>query len=157
MNRFKGKLVVFLGLILSMILVNCESNSTNPTENIDANVPAGAVGDWDAGSYIITNTANPVEQVDLIQEGINLYLTIQSNGNYSSTLTFPVDPTETETGRLTFVNNVVTVDPSDDDPFPMTYVLIDSILTLVDANSSFDFDDDGMDEPASETIILVRQ
>jgi len=157
MNRFRGKLVVIFGLCLSMVLLNCESNSTNPTENIDANVPAGAVGNWDAGFYVITNTSNPVEQVDLIQEGLNLSLTIQANGNYSSTLTFPSDPSETETGRLTFVNNIVTVDPSDDDPFPMTYVLTDSILTLVDSNSSFDFDDDGMDEPASETIILVRQ
>jgi len=156
MNRLNRFIPIFLLLSFSFFLFNCESNSTDPKENIPANVPADVVGNWDAASYIVSNNANPAEIVDLIQEGYNLFLTIQANGNYSSTFSFPGIPNETESGTATFINSTVTINPTDDDPFTMAYQLSDSILTFIDANSTFDFDDDGTDEAATETIFFVR-
>jgi len=155
MNRL-NRFIPILLLSFCFILWNCEKNSTDPKENIPANVPADVVGNWDAASYIVSNNANPAEIVDLIQEGYNLFLTIQANGNYSSTFSFPGIPNETESGTATFINSTVTINPTDDDPFTMAYQLSDSILTFIDANSTFDFDDDGTDEAATETIFFVR-
>jgi hypothetical protein len=157
MNVFKNLLLVIIVISFSLSSFNCESNSTNPEENIPANVPADVVGNWEASNYLISNNSNPTDLVDLVQEGYNLLLSIQANGAYSSTLTFPGIPDDTETGTATFLNNSVTINPSDDDPFTMAYQLADTILTFVDPNSTFDFDDDGMDEAATETIILIRQ
>jgi hypothetical protein len=77
---------------------------------------------------------------------------ISLNCNSNST-----DPDETESGTLNFVNNTVTVDPPGEDPFIMAYQLTDTLVTLVDPNSTFDFDDDETDETATETIVMVRQ
>lgn len=137
--------------------MNCDEKSTDPNKVIGGNVPDSLIGNWGASNYIFTNTANPLEQVDIIQLGITLLLNIQSNGTYTSTMTFPNDPPETETGTVNFQNNIVTVNPPGDDPFAMTYVLVDSILTFMRTDSEFDFDDDGTDEPATETIIFVKQ
>jgi hypothetical protein len=158
MKFIKNLILVIIAISFGLSSINCESSSTDPKENIPANVPAEVVGNWEASGYIISNNANPTDFVELISEGYNLYLSIQSNGAYSSTLTYPNEPDNTETGTATFINNTVTIDPSDDDPFTMGYqVTADSILTFIDANSTFDFDDDGMDEAATETIILVKQ
>ena len=157
MMRFRGLFLVILGIGLSISLLNCESNSTKPTENILANVPAEVVGNWEAINYFISNNANAIEIVDLVQEGYNLYLSIQTNGAYSSTLTYPSEPDDTEIGTVTFLNNTVTINPTNDDPFTMAYQLTDTVLTFIDPNSTFDFDDDGMDEAATETIFLVKQ
>jgi len=155
MNRLRRFIPILL-LSFSFILWNCDKNSTDPKENIPANVPADVVGNWDAASYIVSNNNNPAEIVDLIQEGYNLYLSIQANGNYSSTFSFPGFPDDTESGTATFINSTVTINPSDEDPFTMAYQLSDSILTFIDTNSTFDFDDDGTDEAATETIFFVR-
>ena len=158
MNRVSRFIPFLLIISFCFILVNCESTSTDPKENIPANIPAEVVGNWEASNYLISNNANPTDLVDLIFEGYNLYLSLQTNGTYSSTLTFPNEPDDTETGTATFLNNTVTINPSNDDPFTMTYQLVtDSILTFIDPNSTFDFDEDGMDEAATETIILVKQ
>ena len=157
MNRLNKFIPILLIISFSFILWNCAKNSTDPKENIPANVPAEVVGNWEARSYLVSNNANPLDLVDLIQEGYNLFLSIQANGNYSSTFSFPGIPNETESGTATFINSTVTINPSDDDPFTMAYQLSDSIITFIDTNSTFDFDDDGTDEAATESIILVRQ
>ena len=108
-------------------------------------------------SYLVSNNANASEIVDLVQEGFGLLLSIQSNGSYTSVFSIPNMSNETESGTLTFINNTVTVNPPGEVPFIMAYQVTDTLLTLVDPNSSFDFDDDGMDEDATETILMVRQ
>ena len=156
MNRSSRFMPILILLSFCFFLFNCESNSTDPKENIIPDVPAEVIGDWEAIQYILSNNANPTDIVDLISEGFNLYLTIQSNGSYTSTFTFPGVPDETETGTAVFTNNTVTINPPDEDPFTMAYQVTDSTLAFVNANSSFDFDDDGTDEPATETIVLVK-
>ena len=156
MNRLSRFIPVFILLSFCFFLFNCESNSTDPKEKIVPDAPAEVVGNWQAIHFMVSNNANPTEIVDLISEGFNLYLTIQSNGTYTSTFTFPGVPDETETGTAVFTANTVTIDTPDEDPFTMAYQVTDSSLTFVDSNSSFDFDDDGMDEPATETILLMR-
>ena len=156
---FKSYRLYIFVFILSLLLVNCEKNSTDPKENniVPANVPSEVVGSWDAVSYLVSNNDNASDIVDLVQEGFGLLLTIQSNGSYTSIFSIPNMNDETESGTLTFINNTVTIDPPGEDPFIMAYQVTDTLLTLVDPNSSYDFDDDGMDEDATETIILVKQ
>lgn len=147
-------MIVFIGLML----VNCDSNSTDPKDVVQLNVPDNVVGTWDALSYLIVNNADTSEYVELVQLGYGLSITFQSYGSYSSTLTSPTDPDYTETGNINFVSNTVTVDPSTDDPFIMTYVIVDdTLLTFIDPNSTFDFDDDNIDEDVTETIVLLKQ
>jgi hypothetical protein len=142
-------------ITIALLTLDCSKNSTEP-ENGDSNFPAELVGDWRATQFIMTNKANPTEQADLIQFGISYSLAIQSNGNYTSTLAIPGEGSMIESGSSSVQGDQITVDPSNDDSYTKTYAISGNTLTVIDDDSEFDFDDDGIEESANLTIVLQK-
>lgn len=144
-----------LALLVMTTLAAC--NEATSIEGTNGITPA-LVGTWNATSVEFTNVANPSEKVDLIAEGGSVRLVIQASGSYTLTLGFPGEPDETEQGAVEIEGNRFTLagsNPDDDNVF--NYTLVNNTLTLTANDESFDFDDNGDDEPASLRVVLVKQ
>ena len=117
-------------------------------------------GTWNATSFTFT-PAGGGTAVDLIAQGGSLVLAIQANGDITITQTEPGGAPVVDTGSLGF-------DPSDVDFIrlqidgePGTDRLAITLtgttaMTLFEADSEFDFDDNGTEDPATLTIVLVK-
>lgn len=110
------------------------------------------VGTWISSAHQVTNNANTSQQVNLYAAGVRLTLEIDEDGNYIHTWT-DSGGTEIDSGTLTADGSTLTVN-SGTETFDVSYLVVAGILTITDANSSWDFDDDGTGESATEIIVL---
>ena len=148
-------LIIFISILITFCFFNfnCEE-STKPKE--ESNVPAELVGAWSANQFLMTNNADTREHVDLIQLGITFLLTIQSNENYSSTLNIPLQSPIIESGIFSVQNNQMIISPDNDNAYTMGYSVSNNVLSLIDPNSEFDSNDDGIELPCTAQIILQK-
>lgn len=150
------RITFFAGVFLTACLIfSCESNSTEPKSS-QGNVPQEMVGTWHAAQYIMTDKSNPLNQVDLISFGLQVTLIIQNSGHYQSNMIIPGDTTYVDTGMLSLSGTQLTVDSDSEAPTTMTCEMSGNHMTLTDPNSEFDFNDDGTDEPATATVVLIK-
>lgn len=122
---------------------------------------ADLVGTWEASGMVFTSLDNPSDSVDVIQAGVTFTLTISGDGTYEMAMTEPSDsgPVEsTELGIYTSLEGLLWVVPNADRLLLLEYSVNGDTATFFHArNEEFDFNDDGMDEPATMTIHLTRQ
>ena len=118
---------------------------------------ADLAGTWDA------TTATFVEVVgsgfvDVIADGGSVTLTITGDGRFTFVLTLPGESPETASGTMHFEEDalVMTFDDDPSDPVFFIFFFSDDTLTL-SGEDEFDFDDDGVDEPAILTLVLQRR
>ena len=140
-----------LGLaLLVSVAVGC-NDSTGPAS------PSEFVGDWLATSYVLTSVENTSLSADLIDIGMGLSITFTET-TYAGTSTFPGEEDESFSGTYTIDGNeLILVEVGEPGTDTMTYTLSGNTLTMTGTDESFDFDDDGQEDPASFTMVFARQ
>lgn len=116
---------------------------------------ASLVGTWDATSMVVTSRDDPEVGGDLIEEGASFTLEIRSSGRYTASLSF-FGQTDDQRGDLEVSGSTITLDPDDDVARDGTWSLQDGTL-IIDAATSFDFNQDGTLETADLHLELERR
>jgi len=122
---------------------------------------ADIAGHWTAArAFFSQSGTGPVQEVDVVAEGGTVTLQIQTNGRFTLTITREEEAPETSTGRLGFDEDLLVVsfddEPDDFTFFGITYAEPGLSIHSVGAAGTFDFDGDGMDEPAHVAFDFVR-
>lgn len=129
--------------------------------------PTNLVGTWDATSITFTPTGGGAS-VDIIAQGITLFVVLRSDFTYTLTEVDPGPPqvTNVESGTFTVtgggaggVGALLTLTPTGLPPdLSLTIqALTATDMTLFNANDVFDFNDDGTETPASLTAVFVKR
>jgi hypothetical protein len=141
-----------LGIALFVAVgVGCSSDSTGPASASDF------VGDWLASSYVVTNIANTSQSEDLIAMEMTLSITFTET-TYSGTASFPGEVAETFSGTYTISGSQLTLNETGElEPETMTYTLSGNAMTLAGNDEEYDFDNDGVDDPATFVMVLAKQ
>lgn len=122
-------------------------------------------GRW-AATVFEFSTAGSVAfpSVDLVADGITITLDIQSNGRFTLTQTSPQGAVDQSTGSLSFDAEaedflLLTFDDDPADELEFFFVVVSQAsFRLIDTTGEgeFDFDGDGVDEPARVNSTWVR-
>lgn len=140
--------------LLVAVAVGCSDsgNSTGPASASEF------VGDWLASSYALTSIENTSLSVDLVV-GQQMTLSITfTETTYSGTAVLPGEPTETFSGTYTIGASQLTLSETDQlEPELMTYTLSGNAMTLSGVDELYDFDGDGVEDPATFMMVLARQ
>jgi len=151
-----------VGLIgLGLLVSACGSGSPGPSMVGPAGVTmASLAGTWNATLVAFTPTAGGAT-VELISSGGSATLVIEANGRYSFTMVEPGGATTVETGSMGFDpdNENFILSRSDDTPgqedsFFFQQNSADTMVLV--GEDTFDFNDDGIDDPASLELDLTR-
>lgn len=138
---------------LALILISACSDSTG----VEVDDLAGV---WTAQSLVFTSVADPQLSVDLVvSEGAAATLTLGEDATYTLVITFTQFPDENENEAGTYVVTGSTLTLSlngTGSPEPFTIVRDGDTMTLTATDDEFDFDDNGVDEPAIMVITLTR-
>ena len=123
-------------------------------------LPADLIGTWDATSLVFTPTGGGAT-ADPISDGLALTLVFRSDFTYTITEDpGPPEVVEVEDGIVTVAGSVLTLipDAAPDEVEEFTIQTLTSTdLTVSAPNSSYDFNDDGTETPASLTGVFVKQ
>ncbi len=139
--------------LLASVAVGC-SDSAGPDGSA---TPADLVGQWIANAYTVTSVADPTMSSELIALGMTLTITFTET-SYTGVVTFPGEPQEDFSGTYTIEGQSLILDEVGEvDLETMAYSLVGSILTLSGDDDSYDFDDDGQEEPVTFVIVLDKQ
>ena len=116
------------------------------------------VGTWDAEVLTMTSDADPGTVVDVLEFGA-FYITVEPSGQYTATLVHPLGAA-VEIGQMTVVGGTVILDPS----LPATAATATSAYTfdsedylVLDGPTTYDFNNDQVDDPAQAHIELQRR
>jgi len=136
--------LLILSTFLLFAFIGCSDDSGSNSTSA-----SGLVGTWDMAKFEYKSKANPSLTEDLVQSGMNLSLTIKSNGDYTGSgnyLGFP----------YSFSGNMNEDGDSIDDGDPNTTITRSgNTLTIVDNDDSWDFGNG--DEPATSTQVFEKQ
>ncbi len=119
---------------------------------------AELAGTWNATVASFSSLGNPPEVVDIIAQGGSATFTIMSNGRFTFSATLPGEPSETITGLIVVeCRGELTIidDDAPNDPDFATFTLSGNSLQL-SVEAEFDFNGDGIDEPAFLFLELQR-
>ncbi|NNK48234.1 MAG: hypothetical protein HKP01_05115 [Gemmatimonadetes bacterium] len=154
-------------LFVAFGLASCSSDDFEGPE-ADPIVIADLAGTWTCTQFLATSENDPQMQFELISMGGSLAVTVQPDGAFVGEASFP-DP---DTGQLVVVPFGGTFDLTSQTllvagflveipPFlesgTFEFTLIGNTLTLHQEVSTFDFDFDGVADPAVFDATLVRQ
>lgn len=115
-------------------------------------------GTWDIVKYEYVSVENSSERVDLVTLGLTGTVNLNDNGQYAATIEEPGFTPVTVTGTWDYTVDTFTLQEtgsSGDATFDMR--IGNDVLTLTGADAEFDFDDDGIPEPAKWNVTLERQ
>jgi hypothetical protein len=112
---------------------------------------ADLVGTWNATKLEFTNKANPAQRVDVVPLGAQLRIVVEPSGRAISTFSFQ-GLTQVDTSQIVIRGDTLLVDGR-----RLLFTLSGNTLTLTDNNESFDFDQNGTEEPATLLAVLLRQ
>lgn len=148
--RIRGSTPYLLLLLLVLILIpGCSDSGIEPKKDLEP-----LVGIWKASTLIMTNRANPLIAVDLVEMGASFTLSVLATGQYSASLT-AFGATNTEVGTVTISGNQVTISPTSPEGPPLVAVWsFQGEALVLDGESEFDFNQDGVSEPALAHIVL---
>ena len=143
-----------IGSALALILMTACGDDGTGLETDDL------AGTWTAASMIFTQTAAPMEPVDLVaQDMAVLTLVLTADSTYTFTFVFPPDTTanENETGTYAVVGDTLTLNPTGTgSPEEFEIARDDDTMTLTDSGEMFEFDPMVGDEDATLVITLTR-
>ena len=123
-------------------------------------LPAALIGTWGATSLVFTPTGGGAT-ADPIADGLVLTLVFRSDFTYTITEDpGPPEVVEVEDGIVTVAGSVLTLipdsAPEETEDFTIQ-TLTSTDLTISAPNTSYDFNDDGTETPASLTGTFVKQ
>ena len=148
-------------VITSSYLFSCSEDDGDDFSLVGTNTSIAAIsGNWNATKAVFGNTSGPVMETDVVANGGTVSLSIQSNGRFTITVAEQGKPAEIDTGRMGFDEDLLVVS-FDDDPEEFEFFGINHIepnLTITGGNGSagYDFNGDGVDEPADVDFEFVR-
>lgn len=134
--------LVFLGA------AGCEDPTTVTTADL--------YGLWGAVAMVYTSHADAAVESDLLVEGATYSIELVSDGRYSSQLAHPSFPTISESGIYEVRNGRLVLSPSGGSDRTLALAFNRSLLTAHEANTGWDFDQDGTMESASLDMVLDR-
>lgn len=136
------------GLVLAAAAA-CEDPTTVTTADL--------YGLWGAVAMVYTSQADGAVQSDLlISEGATYSIELVSDGTYASQLTRPSLPTLSESGTFEVLSGRLVLSPSGGADRILALEFNQSLLTAREADTEWDFDQDGAMEPASLEMVLDR-
>lgn len=129
----------------------CGDDGTGP--------PASELADsWQATSAEVTTTDGSAVTVDVLALGGSFAMTLREDGSFTVQVTLPGEPTESWSGDWTSSVDVLRLDFTSGLvgrwEFDMT--LAGDELTLRGADTEFDVDGDGQEEPVELDLVLRR-
>lgn len=144
------------GWWLSAVVLLAAACGGDDGTSVDPDLQALA-GDWNATELVLTSVANPEVAPDLIQLGADFSLNVQPSGQYTAILIYAGN-SATAIGTIRLSGDVLTMAQTFPDTLTTsgTYELTGDVLIL-DANTEFDFNLDGEDEPALGHFRFVRE
>ena len=149
MHRASRRLLLVLPALL---FAACgDDDSTGP-------VNSSLVGTWDATVIQLTSVADPGTVVELVGQGGNGRLVLQADGGFGLSVGIPGMGTEFGNGDWSSTD-VLTLDFGEGDIQGRWQFDIDlngNTLRLTGADTEWDFDDDGSEDPAKLNLTLVR-
>lgn len=151
MKRF----IAVLPLVLAVAACSDSDGSTGPEEVTIADL----VGSWTASSQVYTNNANSSQVFDIIAAGGETRTTVLDHGGARTWVTFGTFSDEWD-AQLTVSGNTITSTPVEASrgTRTWTFTLSGNLLTLTDANSSFDFTlSEAAGVAATEVVSFVKQ
>jgi hypothetical protein len=150
MGRLSAHIPSSLPLLLAFALIlGCSDDGTGPKKELEP-----LVGGWKASALVMTNRANPLISLDLVEMGASFTLSVLATGQYSASLT-TFGATNTEVGTVTVSGNQVTISPASPEGPPLVAVWsFQGEALVLDGESEFDFNQDGATEPALAHIVL---
>jgi hypothetical protein len=135
--------------VASVLLVACSGDDT--TSSVDL------AGTWNVTRYELVSTTSSPTRVDLIALGATAQLVMRSDGTYQLTMTGTGAQDETGSGTWSASSDVVTITRVGmSGQMQFNYSLSGSTLTLVGADTEWDFNGDGVDEPAKLNMTVVK-
>lgn len=113
------------------------------------------VGSWIATSAVFTNNANASETFDIVAAGGEVRFTMLAGGNTRIWTDDGTTPDEFD-AAVTLSGSTLTIDPVEVGRETATFAitLVNSVLTMTDANADFDFTLTGA-TPVSATFVLT--
>lgn len=142
---------ILLGSIASAaMLAGCGSSSTGPS-------PSALEGTWTVTKMEFVKGGSPTTKVDLIANGSTAILFMDSSNGYTLTVKTPEQADEVTTGTWSAASDVLTMTVDGmmgERQFQMS--LSANTLTLSGADVDFDFNLDGVDEPAKLNMTLTK-
>ena len=154
-------------LFLACGLSGCSSDDGGNGTGLDLIVISDLAGAWNCTEYLATSTEDPQIQFELISLGGALSVTVQENGSFAGEVSFP-DP---DTGQLVTLpiagsfslasQTMLTMEFVPEIPpllenITLEFTLTGNTMQLHSEVTTFDFDFDGQDDPATFDATLVR-
>lgn len=110
-------------------------------------------GTWASSQYLYTNPANTSQTVDIITtQGASFAMTVAADSTVSTLFDDGQGGSSSDSGTFDATGTVLTLAGNAFDASRTG-----SQLTLQDDTNTYDFDNDGSDDPAELTITMVRQ
>ncbi len=117
--------------------------------------PEDLVGTWSAFTAIATNPADPSETADLVAQGVSLTFVIEADGRIETIVEIQ-DIIDRDVGTLTVTDGEFTL-VIEGRPLTGTISRRDDTLTIdIITGMEWDFGDDGLDEPATMFLEMLR-
>ncbi len=117
--------------------------------------PEDLVGTWSAFTAVATNPADPSETADLMALGVSLTFVIEADGRIETIVEIQ-DIVDRDVGTLTVTDGEFTL-VIEGRPLTGTISRRDDTLTIdIITGMEWDFGDDGLDEPATMFLEMLR-
>jgi hypothetical protein len=115
-------------------------------------------GTWQATKVELVSAASSSVRVELVAAGAAFTLTLRSDHTFTLTGIIPGESPLTLTGTWTASADVFTMSFTSglSGQWQFDYSLAGDVLTMNGANTDWDFDDDGDDDPARLNLVFVR-
>ncbi len=137
-----------LALVAAASLAACDDDPTGLT-------PEELAGTWDATAASVSNPADPTQTLDLIALGMVFSLTLQADGSLSVSIDIGDGP-DVDTGTYTIDGNEFGM-LIQGDLVSGTIALAGNVLDVsLTSGIEWDFEDTGIDVPATLDLELVR-
>ena len=150
-------------LLTGTVIIGCGDDDGTEPELITL---ADFEGDWEARTYEISSNAPPDISMDLILLGGSFTFLADDAGNFTGAAEIPeavggpltlqfqgmVELVTQDSARVVFQPEI----PPFITSFTAWFELSDDTMHILDENTSFDFDQDGVEEAATFEGVLVR-
>ncbi|HVA56434.1 MAG: lipocalin family protein [Gemmatimonadaceae bacterium] len=146
----RAKLFVAGSMVVSAMLGGCGGSSTGPS-------PASLTGTWTATKMEFVKAGSPATTADLVAKGATVTLDLRASHDYTLTVKMPGQADELTTGTWSSSADMLSMTVTGftgERQFAMN--LSGNTITLGGADVDFDFNDDGIDEPAKLSMVLTK-
>lgn len=115
------------------------------------------VGTWRATKAEIVSVANSSTKIDLVTSGATVHLVLTAAKAFTLTMSMPGQPDDVTIGTWSSSRDMMRMVYGTNSAWECDMTLSGNMLTLNGADTDYDFNDDGVDEPAKWYMTLVRE